>query len=66
MSADKPLHNAPHTLGDIMDPEWSRAYSRELAVFPTEEVRAFLLFLKLIQFNLLTDIGFVNNVGKSE
>ncbi len=37
---DNPLHNAPHTLDDIMDPEWSRAYSRELAVFPTEEVRA--------------------------
>lgn len=37
---DNPLHNAPHTLDDIMDPEWSRAYSRELAVFPTQEVRA--------------------------
>lgn len=37
---DNPLHNAPHTMDDIMDPEWSRAYSRELAVFPTEEVRA--------------------------
>ena len=40
LSADNPLHNAPHTLDEIMDPEWSRAYSRELAVFPTEEVRA--------------------------
>jgi len=37
---DNPLHNAPHTLDDIMDPTWNRAYDRELAVFPTAEVRA--------------------------
>ncbi|MDP2562883.1 aminomethyl-transferring glycine dehydrogenase [Psychrobium sp. 1_MG-2023] len=36
---DNPLHNAPHTMDDIMDPTWNRAYDRELAVFPTQEVR---------------------------
>ena len=36
---DNPLVNAPHTQDDIMDAEWNRAYSRELAVFPTADVR---------------------------
>ncbi len=36
---DNPLHNAPHTMDDIMDPTWCRAYDRQVAVFPTEEVR---------------------------
>ena len=36
---DNPLHNAPHTMDDIMDPTWNRAYDRELAVFPTQAVR---------------------------
>ncbi|MBK6972735.1 MAG: aminomethyl-transferring glycine dehydrogenase [Sterolibacteriaceae bacterium] len=31
---DNPLHNAPHTLADIVDADWSRAYSREQAAFP--------------------------------
>jgi len=36
---DNPLHNAPHTMADLVDPEWNRAYSREEAVFPTEHTR---------------------------
>ncbi|RLV58860.1 aminomethyl-transferring glycine dehydrogenase [Parashewanella curva] len=38
---NNPLFNAPHTLEDIMDAEFdSRPYSRELAVFPTDAVKA--------------------------
>jgi len=38
---NNPLHNAPHTLADIMDSEFdSRPYSRDVAVFPTAAVRA--------------------------
>ncbi|WP_428612076.1 aminomethyl-transferring glycine dehydrogenase [Shewanella sp.] len=38
---NNPLHNAPHTMADIMDPEFdSRPYSRETAVFPTDAVKA--------------------------
>ncbi|OYD26074.1 aminomethyl-transferring glycine dehydrogenase [Oceanimonas baumannii] len=36
---DNPLVHAPHTQDDVMDTEWNRAYSRELAVFPSEDVR---------------------------
>ena len=36
-SIDNPLHNAPHTLDDIID-EWNRSYSRELAAYPVEAV----------------------------
>ncbi|EGT3625442.1 aminomethyl-transferring glycine dehydrogenase [Morganella morganii] len=37
---NNPLHNAPHTMADIMDPAFdSRPYSREVAVFPTAAVR---------------------------
>ncbi len=35
---DNPLHNAPHTLADIMDPNWNRSYSRELAAYPVPSV----------------------------
>ena len=38
---NNPLHNAPHTLADIMDPAFdSRPYNRELAVFPNAIVKA--------------------------
>ncbi|QYJ90822.1 aminomethyl-transferring glycine dehydrogenase [Shewanella halotolerans] len=38
---NNPLHNAPHTMADIMDSEFdSRPYSRETAVFPTAAVKA--------------------------
>ncbi|GGZ03983.1 aminomethyl-transferring glycine dehydrogenase [Shewanella fodinae] len=38
---NNPLHNAPHTMADIMDPAFDeRPYSRELAVFPCDAVRA--------------------------
>ena len=33
---DNPLHNAPHTMADLVDANWNRAYERELAVFPTK------------------------------
>ena len=32
---DNPLSRAPHTLADITDGDWNRAYSRELAVTPS-------------------------------
>ncbi len=38
-SIDNPLHNAPHTLNDIIDSEWNRSYSRELAAYPVEAVK---------------------------
>ncbi|MXR69880.1 aminomethyl-transferring glycine dehydrogenase [Shewanella sp. JBTF-M18] len=38
---NNPLHNAPHTMADIMDSEFDlRPYSREVAVFPTAAVKA--------------------------
>lgn len=37
---DNPLVNAPHTLADLTDDEWNRAYDRTLAVFPTQAVAA--------------------------
>jgi len=37
---DNPLVNAPHTMADLMEAEWSRAYSRELGAFPTDAVKA--------------------------
>ncbi|OHY52944.1 glycine dehydrogenase (aminomethyl-transferring) [Shewanella algae] len=38
---NNPLHNAPHTLADIMDPAFdSRPYDRELAIFPNATVKA--------------------------
>ncbi|MBZ9556885.1 MULTISPECIES: aminomethyl-transferring glycine dehydrogenase [unclassified Modicisalibacter] len=37
---DNPLVNAPHTMADLMDDDWERPYSRELAAFPSEAVKA--------------------------
>jgi len=37
---NNPLHHAPHTLADITDPNWDRAYSIADAVFPVAGVRA--------------------------
>ena len=34
------LQHAPHTMADLVDANWDRAYSREFAVFPTSETRA--------------------------
>ena len=31
---ESPVSQAPHTLDDLVDPDWDRAYSREQAVFP--------------------------------
>ena len=32
-------HQAPHTLDDLVDAEWNRPYTREQAVFPSEQTR---------------------------
>ena len=37
---NNPLHHAPHTLADITDPTWDRAYSIADAVFPVDGVRS--------------------------
>lgn len=37
---NNPLHNAPHTLADITDANWDRAYSVAEAVFPVAAVAA--------------------------
>nr|WP_033078990.1 aminomethyl-transferring glycine dehydrogenase [Thalassotalea sp. ND16A] len=37
---DNPLHNAPHTLADITDASWDRAYSVQEAVFPVAAAAA--------------------------
>ena len=34
------LRHAPHTVADLVEPDWERSYSRETAVFPTPETRA--------------------------
>jgi glycine dehydrogenase len=39
-SADSALHHAPHTAAVVIASDWSRAYSREKAAFPTEFTRA--------------------------
>jgi glycine dehydrogenase len=40
VSADQSVtHQAPHTLDDIVDPDWNRPYSREQAVFPSAATR---------------------------
>ncbi|WP_445359473.1 aminomethyl-transferring glycine dehydrogenase [Microbulbifer sp. ANSA005] len=31
---DNPLHNAPHTLEDVMSEEWTHSYSRDIAARP--------------------------------
>ncbi|NMP15002.1 aminomethyl-transferring glycine dehydrogenase [Thalassotalea sp. Y01] len=37
---DNPLHNAPHTLADITDANWNRAYTTAQAVFPVPAAAA--------------------------
>ena len=34
------VHQAPHTMDDLVQAEWGRSYSREQAVFPTAATRA--------------------------
>lgn len=36
---DNPLHNAPHTLEDVLDDGWAHPYSRETAAFPVATLR---------------------------
>ncbi len=38
-AANSPLANAPHTAAAVIGSEWSRAYSREQAVFPAHVLR---------------------------
>ncbi|KPJ98665.1 MAG: hypothetical protein AMS20_16165, partial [Gemmatimonas sp. SG8_28] len=37
---DNLLHNAPHTLRELLSDDWSHPYSRERAGFPSEAVRS--------------------------
>ncbi|MFB9991825.1 aminomethyl-transferring glycine dehydrogenase [Deinococcus oregonensis] len=37
---DSPLRHAPHTQGDLLEGDWNRAYSREVAAFPSAAQRA--------------------------
>ena len=37
--SDNPLHNAPHTAGDVCQDEWTHPYSREKAAFPVSSLR---------------------------
>nr|WP_211879515.1 aminomethyl-transferring glycine dehydrogenase [Pseudarthrobacter albicanus] len=37
--ADSPLRNAPHTASAVISSEWTRAYSREQAVFPVHHLK---------------------------
>ncbi|MGB3726064.1 MAG: aminomethyl-transferring glycine dehydrogenase [Glaciecola sp.] len=39
-ATNNPLHNAPHTLADMIDENWDRAYSRQLAAYPVAAVAA--------------------------
>ncbi len=36
---DSPLHNAPHTAGDVVTDDWAHSYSREQAAFPVLGLR---------------------------
>ena len=36
---DSPLHNAPHTMEDLVSETWDRPYSREVGAFPAPWVR---------------------------
>ena len=36
---DNPLHNAPHTLDDVVNDDWAHPYSREDAAFPVSALR---------------------------
>ncbi len=36
---NNPLSNAPHTLADIIEGEWERPYSREVAAYPVNAVK---------------------------
>ena len=36
---DNPLHNAPHSLEDIVEDDWTHPYSRELAAYPVDSLR---------------------------
>lgn len=39
-AADSPLKHSPHTLRDLTDAEWTRAYSRETGAFPSQHQKA--------------------------
>jgi glycine dehydrogenase len=37
---DSPLRNAPHTMDEILDPNWDRPYSREVGAYPAPWIKA--------------------------
>jgi len=37
---DNPLKNAPHTMAQICSDEWKKPYSREMAAFPLDSIKA--------------------------
>jgi glycine dehydrogenase len=37
---DSPLRHAPHTASDVTSDDWNRGYSRHVASYPTERVKA--------------------------
>jgi glycine dehydrogenase len=37
---DSPLHNAPHTMDDLVSESWNRTYSRDVACYPAPWIRA--------------------------
>lgn len=39
-ATDNPLRHAPHTLADMIDDNWNRGYSRQVAAYPVPEVMA--------------------------
>ena len=50
---DNPLRNAPHTVSDLADSEWSHPYTREQAAFPLAGLR---------QYKYWAPVGRIDNV----
>lgn len=50
---DNPLSNAPHTVSDLAEAEWSHPYTREQAAFPLAGLR---------QYKYWSPVGRIDNV----
>ena len=37
---DNPLKNAPHTMAQICNDEWTKPYTRTMAAFPLDSIKA--------------------------
>eukprot|EP00535_Pseudo-nitzschia_heimii_P001664 CAMPEP_0197187856 /NCGR_PEP_ID=MMETSP1423-20130617/16723_1 /TAXON_ID=476441 /ORGANISM="Pseudo-nitzschia heimii, Strain UNC1101" /LENGTH=979 /DNA_ID=CAMNT_0042639541 /DNA_START=377 /DNA_END=3316 /DNA_ORIENTATION=+ len=37
---ESPLHNAPHTIDDVMSENWNHSYTREVATFPAPWIKS--------------------------